>query len=563
MQTKAKAVKIAACVAIASAIFTLCVVAIVQRERSAAHSLKAQPTANAVTSLVPSGAPARLDRTSVYGKLPLAFEANQGQAPSDVRFLSRGSGYSLFLTGEEAVLALRQPGSSASHRLDRTKSGKFRNQTRSAEKLAVLRMRLDGSNPNSTVAGLNRTPTRINYFIGNDPQKWHTDIPAYERVRYQAVYPGIDLLFYGNQRRLEYDFSVAPGADAKAIVLDIEGANKFKIDARGNLLLTVAGGEVELQKPVIYQEFNGGRREIAGNYAITNDHEIRFSIPNYDSTRTLTIDPVLNYVTYLGGTGSDEAFGIALDASQDAYVAGVTTSTDFPQVNAEPATPPADIATNGTAFISELNPTGTQLLYSTYLGGTGETNTGDAALAIAVDGSGNIYVTGFTGSPDFPTTTTGLIPTAPGNSSGLGTGFITKLIPANTGTAQLGYSSYLGGSTQDQGNGIAVDSSGNAYVAGLTLSTDFPTTPNAISTALLNPNGSAFLTEINTLATTGPASKVYSTYFGGTLGAGNAFLFGDNAMGVTVDSSSNAYIVGNNYVQRLPHHSTLCQFLSD
>jgi len=559
MQTKALVAKITAYVAAALAIPMLFIFVMLHHGRNTSRAVAARPSVVAAGSAVPKVAPVKPDWRNAYGELPLAFEANQGQTAADVRFLSRGDSYSLFLTGQEAVFALRKSAPNAGPRPDRTKLSKVRSKSRGEEKLAVLRMRLHGANPNATVAGVNRMPTRVNYFIGNDPKKWRTDIPVYSQVKYQEVYPGVDLLFYGNQRRLEYDFLVAPGADVKAIALDIQGANKLGIDQHGNLLMKVAGGEVELQKPIIYQEVNGERREIAGNYAIANHHEVSFSISNYDRTLPLTIDPVLNYVTHLGGSGNlggfvgDEAFGIALDSAGDAYVAGLTASADFPPQNPESPTPPTYTATDGTAFVSELNPTGTALLYSTYLGGTGPTSTGDAALAIAVDGSGNIYVTGYTGSSTFPTTTTtALIPNAPGSSNGLGTGFVTKLIPANTGTAQLGYSSYLGGSTQDQGNGIAVDSSGNAYIAGLTLSTNFPTTPNAISTALLNSNGSAFLTEINTNAASGPASEVYSTYFGGTNGAGTAFLFGDDAFGVTIDTNSNAYIVGTTTSTNFP-----------
>ena len=545
MQTNFRRARITAFLVAALTLPSLFLIARLHHLRKGDYGTVAKPTIATVDMARPVSVTPKQHWANAYGQRPLEFEANQGQTATDVRFLSRGDGYSLFLTGQEAVLTLHQSAPGTSRRVDNQKFSRVHSETRGTGKLSVLRMRLNGADPHATVVGVDRTPTRINYFIGNDPKKWHTDIPAYSKVKYQDVYPGVDLLFYGNQRRLEYDFIVAPGADAKTIALDVRGASKLQIDQRGNLLMKVASGEVELQKPVVYQDVNGERHEIAGNYAVSKNHEIRFSIANYDATRPLTIDPILNYATYLGGTGTDVAFGIALDSAGDAYIAGATTSTDFPQQNPEPATPPTDIATNGTAFVSELNPMGTQLLYSTYIGGSGETNAGDAATAIAVDGLGNIYVTGFTGSPDFPTTaTTALIPTAPGNSSGFGTGFITKLIPANAGAAQLGYSSYLGGSTEDQGNGIAVDSTGNAYVAGLTLSTDFPTTANAISTALLNPNGSAFLTKINTNAATGPASKVYSTYFGGTNGAGSAFLFGDAAFGVTIDSSSNAYIVG-------------------
>jgi hypothetical protein len=556
MQTKSPVARIAAYVTAALAISAVFIFAAFHHVQNTSRAIAAQPAVVPAGLTASNATPVKLDWTNAYGKLPLAFEANQGQTAADVRFLSRGDGYSLFLTEQEAVLALRQSARGAAQRLDRRKLSKVRTKMRGAEKIAVLRMRLDGANPNATVAGVDRMPTRVNYFIGNDPKKWHTDIPTYSQVKYHEVYPGVDLLFYGNQRRLEYDFLVAPGADAKAIALDIQGASKLRIDQYGNLRMKVAGGEVQLQKPVIFQEVNGERREIAGNYAIANNHEVGFSISNYDATRPLTIDPVLNYVTYLGGSGSlgDAATGIALDTAGDAYVAGQTFSIDFPTNNPESTTPP-DTAATGTAFVSELNPTGTALLYSTFLGGSGNGSLGDRANAIAVDTASpaNIYVTGFTGSPDFPVSASPLInQPGPAGTSTSGSAFVTKLVPGNIGAAQLAYSSYLGGDTEDDGNGITVDSSGNVYITGLTLSTNFPTTPNAISTTLLNPNGSAFLTEISIASATGVATLVYSTYFGGTNGPGNAFLFGDLAMGVTVDTNSNAYIVGTTTSTNFP-----------
>ena len=565
MQKKSQLGKFAPCVTLALVISTLFVFVMIHHGRNASRPVAAHPAVLAASK----AALAAFDWTK-YGRLPLTFEANQGQTASDVRFLSRGNGYTLFLTEREAVLTLRQstPGSDA--RLDRAKSGNTRGNRRGAEKLSVLRMRLDGANPNAAIAGVDRMPTKVNYFIGNDPKKWHTDVPSYSQVKYQGVYPGVDLLFYGNQRRLEYDFLVAPGADASRIALDVQGASKLRVDRQGNLVMKVAGHEMELQKPIIYQDVNGRRREIAGNYTIANNREIRFAVSNYDRTQPLTIDPVLNYVTYLGGSGAlgDEAFGIALDVAGDAYVAGRTSSTDFPTQNPESATAPADTAALGTVFVSELNPAGNALIYSTYLGGSGG-SFGDGATAIAVDTATppNIYVTGLTGSADFPVSTNALIGTAPGGTSTGGSGFVTKLIPGNSGSAQLGYSTYLGGDTEDEGFGIAADATGNAFVAGVTLSTNFPTTTNAFSTTLLNTtgNGSAFLTEINTNATTGPLSKVYSTYFGGTNGAGGPTnsLFGDAAFGVTVDTSSNAYIVGTTTSTDFPPQGTTVSPCSD
>jgi hypothetical protein len=539
MQKKSPLGKFAAFVAVALAIFTLFVSVMIHHGRNAVRAVSPQSARAAATKALP----ANVDWTN-YGKLPLEFEANQGQTAPDVRFLSHGDGYTLFLTGDEAVMTLRQPAPGSNSRPGRAKFSKARANRGAAEKPSVLRMRLNGANANATVSGVDRMPTKVNYFIGNDPKKWYTDVPAYSQVKYQGIYPGVDLLFYGNQRRLEYDFVVAPGANANQIALDVQGASKLQLDRNGNLRMNVRGGEVEFQSPIIYQDVNGERRKIAGNYAITHNHEVRFAVSDYDRDRPLTIDPVLNYVTYLGGTGTDAAFGIALDAAGDAYVAGFTSSTDFPQQNAESPAPPADIAAEGTAFVSELNPTGTALLYSTYLGGSGSANGGDEANAIAVDAATplNIYVTGFTYSADFPVSTNALIGApGPGGTSTGGSGFVTKLTPSLTGTAQLAYSTYLGGNTEDEGNGIAVDTSGDAFVTGLTLSTDFPTTANAYSQTALNPtNGGAFLTEINTVTGT----DVYSTYFGGTTGVGSAFLFGDEAFGITVDTSSNAYIVG-------------------
>jgi hypothetical protein len=572
MQTKFPLGRIASCVALALAIPALFIFVLIHHGRNASRAVSAQSVGLAASKV----APAAFDWTN-YGKLPLAFEANQGQTASDVRFLSRGNGYTLFLTGQEAVLTLRQPTPGSDTHLNRAKLGRTQYDMRGAERVSILRMRLDGASPHAAITGVDRMPTRVNYFVGNDPKKWHTDVPVFSRVKYQDVYPGVDLLFYGNQRRLEYDFLLAPGADANAIALDVKGASKLRIDRHGNLLMKVAGGEVVLQKPVVYQEVNGERREIAGNYAIANNHEVRFAVSNYDRRQPLTIDPVLNYVTYLGGSGTlgDQAFGIALDAVGNAYVAGVTSSTDFPTHNPESAAP-GDTAALGTAFVSELNPAGTALVYSTYLGGSGNGlahgsgGIGDSATAIAVDTATpvpNIYVTGRTGSPDFPPSTNALISTAPAGTSTGGSGFVTKLIPGNTGSAQLGYSSYLGGDTEDEGFGIAVDASGDAFVAGVTLSTNFPTTTNAFSTTLLNTtgNGSAFLTEINTNATTGPASLLYSTYFGGTNGAGGPTnsLFGDAAFGVTVDTSSNAYIVGSTTSTDFPPKGTTVSPCSD
>ena len=554
MKTNSPAARIAARVAIAMAIPTLLIFAQIHHVRKTSLAVAAERAGVTAGLGAPNAAPLKRDWTNAYGELPLAFEPNQGQTAPDVRFLAHGRGYQLFLTTEGAVLTLRHPLAAGTKPAKGAALFAARRKRNIALKTSVLRMHLDGANPAPEIVGTRLLPGKVNYLIGNDPHKWHTDIPSYEAVRYQRIYPGVDVLFYGREQRLEYDFIVAPGADPKAIALSVAGARKLEINSRGDVVMSVANGKVALQKPVIYQEVNRQRRQIAGNYSIADGRQIRFAVAAYDHTQPLIIDPVLNYSTYIGGEVLDAAFGIALDSSGDAYIAGLTESTKFPQMNPVSTTAPGDLSL-GTAFVTELNPTGTALLYSTYLGGSGNGSFGESANAIAVDTASppNIYVTGYTGSPDFPVSANALMgqPGPAGTSTG-GSAFVTKLIPGNAGTAQLGYSSYLGGDTLDEGNGIAVDSSGNAYVVGVTQSTNFPTTTNAISTSLLNVNGSAFLTEIDTNATTGPASEVYSTYFGGTNGAGNASLFGDAAFGVTIDTSSNAYIVGTTTSTNFP-----------
>ena len=555
MQTKSPLVRIGITAGVLLAAFVLFLSLQMQHRAHSSQPIASNHTAVLAQPAAPLSAVQKENLTSAYGKLPLAFEANEGQTAPPVHYMARGQGYQLFLTNQEAVLTLRQPA------VPRTKSTKrpsllaaqVSRKPASVGKTSVLRMHFDGANPAAEIVGANPLPGKTNYFIGNDPKKWHTDIPSYEAVRYQGIYPGVDLLFYGRQQRLEYDFVVAPGADPQAIALSISGARKLELNAQGDVLLSVAGGKVALQKPVIYQEVNGQRREIAGNYALANDRKIRFSVAGYDHTQPLTIDPVLNYSTYIGGEVFDEAFGIALDTDGNAYIAGLTYSTEFPTMNPVAALPGDVSPSESAAFVTELNTTGTALLYSTYLGGSGNGTFGDGADAIAVDTATppNIYVTGFTGSPDFPTSTL-LVPYQgpapapngiPASTAVDGAAFLTRLSPGASGLAQLAYSTYLGGDIYDEGFGLAVDATGKAYIAGATASANFPQVGTQISSGLLSPNTNAFLTKIDTTAG-GTPSLLYSTYLGGT-GAGSGILnFGDVAYAVTIDSSTKAYLVG-------------------
>jgi len=479
-----------------------------------------------------SSAQKSLESTS-YGKLPLSFEANRGQTAPEVKFTARGRGYSLFLTGTEAVLAFnRQPAeaSSGSSHADR------------------VRMKIARANSSIEPAGENQLPGTANYFLGNDPTKWRTRIPTYAKVRYNGIYPGIDLVYYGNQRQLEYDFTVAPGADPRRIRLQFAGARGLRITPQGDLAVKATNGQIAFQKPQIYQEIAHSRQPVRGRFRLLGNRSVGFSLGAYDHAAPLVIDPVLVYSTYLGGTGGDGASGIAVDASGSAYVAGSTGSADFPVTDGAFQTTFKSETGFGngpsiSAFVTKLDPTGSYLLYSTYLGGSAY----DYASAIAVDSSGSAYLTGVAGSFDFPVTT-GAFQVSPVSNicgCGLGTGFITKLNP--TGTA-LVYSTFLGGNYSDWGSGIAIDSDGNAFVTGSTQSEDFPVTPGAFQTEW-HAGGippfywEAFITKMNPTGT----ALVYSTFLSGSTPPyyDDGVIGADDPTSIAVDSHGDAFIVGS------------------
>jgi hypothetical protein len=426
-----------------------------------------------------------------------------------VRFLSRGAGYSLYLTAGEAVLVLSEPDADATRDARGTQA---RPGAKAHGKSVALRMSLVGAARKPRVAGLDELPGKANYFIGKDRSKWRTNVPTYAKVQYQDVYPGIDLVYYGNQRQLEYDFVVAPGADPKKIMLGFKGADRLEIDAQGELVLHAAGADLRQHKPIIYQQIDGVRHEIAGGYIRKGANRVGFQVAAYDASRPLIIDPTLSYSTFLGGGGSDMAWRVAADSDGNAYVTGQTTSFDFPTTSGAFQTVHGF---GNDVFVTKLNPSGSALAYSTYLGG----NNFDAGNGIAVDANGNAYVTGFTTSTDFPTT--------PGAFRAVsGGGFVTKLDPAGS---SLVYSTYLGGA---QGAGIAVDAQGTAYVTG-TAGTDFQTTPGAFQSVFGGGPVDAFVMKLNADG----SALVYSTYLGGSKV--------DMASGIAVDTGGNAYVAGS------------------
>ncbi|HET9713799.1 MAG TPA: SBBP repeat-containing protein, partial [Pyrinomonadaceae bacterium] len=337
---------------------------------------------NASTAGPTTDASTRARIAQSFGKLPLSFEINKGQVEQPVKFVSRGPGYILFLTPAEAVLTLHKPRASATESEVREGS--------------VLRLKMIGANAAPRVEGEDELLGKVNYFIGNNPDKWRRDIPTYRKVHYKEIYPGIDMVYYGNQGELEYDFVVAPGANPKVIKFRVEGAARIRVDEKGNLQLALKDGEVSLHKPLIYQlTAEGERRDVKGAYVV-NGNEISFKVRGFDAKKPLVIDPVLSYSTFLGSGGGEFALGIAVDSQGNAYVTGVTSTSAFP------TTPGAFRTTTfGSAFVSKLDPTGSNLVYSTFLssGNSGQT-TGNA---IAVDSSGNAHVTGITTDSSFPT----------------------------------------------------------------------------------------------------------------------------------------------------------------
>jgi len=350
-----------------------------------------------------------------YGRLPLSFETNQGQTDSSVKFLSRGNDYALFLMPTEAVLRLGivQSRNESNARIA-ARSHKSR-----ILKSTVLRMKFVGANPAPQVSGADQLPGKSNYFIGNDPAKWRTNFSNYARVKYEAIYHGVDLVMYGNQRQLEYDFVVAPGADPHSIRLAFAGARQVRLDAGGDLLLRTRDGELRQHTPVVYQEAGNNRQLIGARYVLRANNQIGFEVDKYDPSLPLIIDPVLSYSTFLGGSLHDSGRGIAVDADGNAYMTGEVCSQDFP---ISPGAYKTTINRAGTcdAFVTKLNSSGTNIIYSTYLAGDTASDlnsTTTSGAGIAVDSTGNAYVTGQTNAPSFPTTPGAFQPSPPTTST--------------------------------------------------------------------------------------------------------------------------------------------------
>jgi uncharacterized repeat protein (TIGR01451 family) len=431
-----------------------------------AQSAKGEAFANPSQTLM--GRAAQLNKTEqalvadAYAKTPLSFEENKGQTDKRVGFLSRGSGYTLFLTQDGATLSLRKAATedNAPNRVGPPDaSGEVKESG-----MESLEMKLVGSDLKAQISGEEELPGKTNYFTGNDPSLWRTGVSTFRKVRYREVYKNIDLVYYGNQRRLEYDLIVAPGGDPGRIKLSFKGAQHSFLDENGDLVLRGRAGDVRQQKPLIYQEIDGAKQAVAGRYKLLKGGLVGFEIGSYVPSLPLVIDPVLVYSTYLGGVGVEDGAGIAVDSSGSAYITGYTSSPNFPTVAPLQSAKAGETSTID-AFVAKLNPAGNALVYSTFIGG----NSDDAGTDIALDANGNAYISGYTLSTGFPT-----VNPIQGSRSGIGYDAFALQLNA-TGSALI-YSTYLGGMANDIASEITVDTAGNAYLTGGTSSADFITT---------------------------------------------------------------------------------------
>jgi len=444
-----------------------------------------------------------------FGKLPLSFVPNIGQADPAVRFLARYAGGTFFFTPQEMALVFsREP---------------------SAHENLALKIRFVGASPAPRIEGLNPLPGKVNYFISDDPARWQQGVPIYDGILYHDIYPHTDLRYRGSDGQLKYDFILRPGAEVERIVLAYAGAKGLRVNQAGQLEIETAWGVMVEEAPVAWQEGEGGQREpVEVRYDLHPGGHVGFLAGPYDPTRPLVIDPALGYSTFVGGSQDENAFALTLDGAGNAVVTGKTRSFDFPTTTGAYDTSYNDSG-SWDVFVSKLSADGGSLLYSTFVGG----NDDDIGWALALDGDGNIIVTGRTGSSDFPTTTGAYDASFNGGDYDV---FIFKLT-ADGGS--LLYSTFVGGSSTDSGHALALDGDGSAIVTGATSSSNFPTTTGAYDTSY---NGDYDVFVLKLLPDGG--ALLYSTFVGGN--------DGDLGWALALDGDGNTVVAGNTYSSNFP-----------
>ncbi len=507
-----------------------------------------QPTTKADATQPAAAAPASSAALQTararFAKLPLSFEENAGQTDARVKYESRGSGYSLFLTADEAVFVFQGGASGNCAGLAGKALLDCQRQALRDAKTSNLWLKMAGANSSADVVSSDPLPGKINYYFGNDPRKWRTGVRQFGRVTYRGIYPGVDLTYYGNQQQLESDFVVAPGANPRSIEYDVTGARDVRVDAQGNLVLVTEAGDAQLMRPVVYQTINGARREISGRYVLRAKNRIGFQIGAYDKRDSLVIDPMLVYSTFLGGSSGDVGNAITIDSTGAAFVTGSGNSLDFPgNALAGPVS-----QTSTFAFVTKFDPTGNTLAYSTLLRGT--TGFEDSGNGVGLDSSSNAYVAGTTSDADFPLLNPyqAVLGDDPiqSNSGFIQSGFVAGL---DTSGALI-YSTFLGGRNSSDENyltGLAADAAGNAYVVGYTNSQNFPTLVPLQSTN--NGFENAVVAKFNN-----QGQLLYSTYLGGNSD--------DEGNAIAIDNAGNAYVTGQTSSSTFPVQTTPAPFQS-
>ncbi len=476
--------------------------------------------------LVVGDAPSVEQARKQYGAMPLYFTENQGQWDDRIKFRANAGRATMWFGADGAYYQFNRIVESADSdpASDLDESIALLNTQSDSIEVLMIKANFVGAKSNPEMVGVDMTDYKVNYFIGNDESKWRTDVPNYTAVRYMEIYSGIDLKYYGNNKQMEYDFIVSPGADFTQIEIQYEGAESVSVSNEGELIVTTKWGEVVEQRPVVYQLQNDRRIPVEGAYKLHGDRSFGFELSDYNHDLPVVIDPVLSYSTFLGGDGDEVGYAIEVDASGAAYIGGFTTSTDFPTLNEFQGS----LSGAEAMFITKLSSSGNSLIYSTYLGPViSEITSTGLAGDLVVDASGAVYVTGTTLSPSFPM----MNPFQGTHQGGTSDGFVSKL--SATGNS-LVYSTYLGGGGIDECKSIAIDPTGAAYVTGLTFSTDFPTLNAYQST---NQGGGGGIDAFVTKLSCDGSSLEFSTYLGG----GGSSEIG---MDVDVDGSGRAYVTG-------------------